>query len=289
MMRMEISQAATLTYRIVLLGLAVLGPLPGEAAVRSSCDGNWVCVETEKSADGVKLYLVNKGTAPVAITVRTRTTNLESDAARTLLRTIPAGERQLAASYKPVRHNRVTRFRYWFDWAIGNHRAKHDKHYLYRLPYGSGKRFRVLQGFSSNFSHTGREAYAVDFDMPKGSAVHAARGGVVADTEESHDRGCWRKGCGKYANYIVVLHDDGTTGEYYHLMKNGAVVEPGERIQRGQLIGYSGNTGHTTMPHLHFAVYRPIEWGRTQSLRFKFGSADGVISQPRSGRRYRAD
>jgi len=288
-MRVKINQTATLMYRLALLGLTVIGPLTVVAAIRSSCDEKWVCVETDRSEDVVNLYLVNKGNVPVAITVSTRTTNLKSETARTLLRTIPAGERELTASYKPVNQNRATRFRYWFDWAIGNHRAKHDASFLYRLPYESGKRFRVLQGFISNFSHTGREAYAVDFAMPKGSAVHAARGGLIADTEESHDRGCWQKGCGKYANYIVVLHDDGTTGEYYHLMKNGSVVEPGNHVQRGQLIGYSGNTGHTTMPHLHFAVYRPIKWGRTQSLKFRFASADGVINQPRSGRRYRAD
>lgn len=235
------------------------------------------------------LYLINKGKLPVAITVSTRTRNLASGVRRTFLKTVPAGQRTLAARYSPIKKNSITRFQYWYDWAVGDHLARHDDNYRYRLPYANGSRFRVLQGFGSNFSHKGREQYAVDFRMPVGTPVHAAREGIVANIEESHNRGCWERGCGKYANYIVILHADGTTGEYYHLRKNGVVVGPGDRVRRGQLIAYSGNTGHTTMPHLHFAVYRPITWGRTQSLPFKFDSADGVISWPRSGRRYRAN
>ena len=53
-------------------------------------------------------------------------------------------------------------------------------------------------------------------------------------------------------------------------------------------IGLSGNTGHTTMPHLHFAVYRATEWGNTQSIPVRFNSADGVVMRPRHGARYQA-
>ena len=60
----------------------------------------------------------------------------------------------------------------------------------------------------------GLEEFAIDVDMPIGTPVHAARAGVVARVEESHSKGCWEDGCGKYANYIVILHGDGTTGEY---------------------------------------------------------------------------
>lgn len=280
--------------RIILLSLAILGlalvwPVPGAPATRSSCDQDWVCVETVRLGDDVDLYLVNKGGVPVAVTVATRTRNLESHVARTFLLTVPAGKRLLAASYNAINKHRSTRFQYWYDWAIGDHLAQHDNTYIYRLPYAAGERFRILQGFGSSFSHKGREQYAVDFKMPEGTPVHAAREGVVAGIEASHHRGCWERGCGKYANFVVILHTDGTTGEYYHLRKNGVVVKQGDRVQRGQLIGYSGNTGHTTMPHLHFAVYRPVTWGRTQSLPFKLESADGVINRPRSGRRYRAD
>jgi murein DD-endopeptidase MepM/ murein hydrolase activator NlpD len=145
-----------------------------------------------------------------------------------------------------------------------------------------------LQGYGSRFSHTGDEQYAVDFKMAEGTPVHAARGGVVARVEEANSIGCWSSGCGSYANFVVVLHDDGTTGEYYHLMQNGALVEPGDKIRAGQKIALSGNTGHTALPHLHFAVYRASSWGRTQSVPVRFLSADGIVTEPRRGGRYLA-
>jgi murein DD-endopeptidase MepM/ murein hydrolase activator NlpD len=166
--------------------------------------------------------------------------------------------------------------------------AVHDDDYLYALPYESGRSYRVLQGYGSRFSHTGLEAYAVDFDMPEGTPIHAARDGVVARVEDSHSIGCWRDGCGRYANYIVILHNDGTTGEYYHLEQDGALVDVGESVTRRQKIGLSGNTGHTTMPHLHFAVYRAAEWGNTQSIPVRFQTAQGTLNRPRHGGRYQA-
>ena len=164
----------------------------------------------------------------------------------------------------------------------------HDDDHLYSLPYASNKSYRVLQGFGSRFSHTGLEEFAIDIDMPVGTPVHAARAGVVAEVEESHNRGCWDDGCGKYANFIVVRHSDGTTGEYYHLRKGGSIVDVGDTVTKGQKIGYSGNTGHTTMPHLHFAVYCADVRGNIQSIPVRFRSSDGIIERPRRGARYQA-
>ena len=166
--------------------------------------------------------------------------------------------------------------------------AIHNDDHVYRLPYASGESYRVIQSYGSRFSHTGLEQFAIDFLMQEGTPIHAARGGVVARLEESNSIGCWKDGCGRYANYVVILHDDGTTGEYYHLEKDGVLVELGERVRTGQLIALSGNTGHTTVPHLHFAVYRAVEWGNTQSVPVRFVSADGIIDRPRRGGRYQA-
>ena len=175
-----------------------------------------------------------------------------------------------------------------YRWTVGDQNAEHDDEHVYALPYASSKTYRVLQGYGSRFSHKGLEEFAIDFDMPVGTHVHAARGGVVARVEESNAVGCWEDGCGKFANFIVILHDDGTTGEYYHLMQNGSLVDVGSTIKQGQEIGRSGNTGHTTMPHLHFAVYRAAENGTTQSIPVRFEDIDGIIEKPRRGARYQA-
>ena len=181
------------------------------------------------------------------------------------------------------------RYRVYFEWTVGDKDAEHDDDHVYALPYATGRSYRVLQGYGSRFSHKGLEEFAVDFDMPEGTPVHAARGGVVARVVESNTRGCWEDGCGRYANYIVVLHSDGTTGEFYHLEKGGALINVGDVVRKGQRIGRSGNTGHTTMPHLHFAVYRATEWGNTQSIPVRFDSRGGIIDRPRRGARYVAN
>ena len=56
----------------------------------------------------------------------------------------------------------------------------------------------------------------------------------------------------------------------------------------GQKIGLSGNTGHTALPHLHFAVYRATRGGLPQSIPISFASSDGIIYSPRQGYHYTA-
>ncbi len=70
--------------------------------------------------------------------------------------------------------------------------------------------------------------------------------------------------------------------------KIGALIDGGERVVAGQKIALSGNTGHTTTLHLHFAVYRAASWCTRQSIPVRFLSADGIIHKPRSGGHYRA-
>ena len=60
------------------------------------------------------------------------------------------------------------------------------------------------------------------------------------------------------------------------------------RVEAGQKIGLSGNTGHTALPHLHFAVYKATWRALAQSVPVNFISANGVIFKPRRGQRYLA-
>jgi S1-C subfamily serine protease len=68
----------------------------------------------------------------------------------------------------------------------------------------------------------------------------------------------------------------------------GDTIDVGDHVAAVQKIALSGNTGHTTMPHLHFAVYRAAEWGNTQSIPVRFLSSAGVVERPRRGGRYQA-
>jgi murein DD-endopeptidase MepM/ murein hydrolase activator NlpD len=271
--------------RKLLVGAALFA---AAHAASADCKDEWICVDAVNQGGNVEFRAKNLREYPITYTLRIRTRDLNVDGPKTVTRTLaPNQSEQVMVLSRNSKHNKGN-YRYSFDWTVGDKDAVHDDDHLYSLPYSSGRSYRIVQGYGSRFSHTGLEEFAIDLDMPIGTPVHAARSGVVARVKESHTKGCWQDGCGEYANYIVVLHSDGTTGEYYHLSKNGALVNVGDSVAQGQKIAYSGNTGHTTMPHLHFAVYRATDWGNTQSIPVRFQSADGIIYRPRRGARYQA-
>ncbi len=257
-------------------------------SVLANCKDEWICIDAVDHGNDVELHARNLREFPITYTLRVRTRYFDVAGPRTVTRTLAPGQSEPIMVLRQREGGRRGRYRYSYEWTVGDKDAAHDDGHLYTLPYTSGRSYRVLQGYASRFSHSGLEAYTIDFNMPVGTLVHAARGGVVARVEESNSLGCWYDGCGRYANYIVILHNDGTTGEYYHLQHDGAFVKVGNSVAQGQQIGLSGNTGHTTMPHLHFGVYRAAEWGNTQSIPVRFESAGGIVTRPRRGARYQA-
>ena len=277
-----------LAHAVVAALLAI--PVPALSAdVPSQCSDEWICIDAVGESDVVELHAANLRDVPITFTMKVRTRNMRKDPPGTVTETLAPKQSRVVMVLSPVQAGSRGDYRISYDWTVGNKDAVHDETQVYLLPYAPGTSYRVLQGYGSRFSHTGLEQFAVDFRMEEGTPVHAARGGVVARIEESNDIGCWDDGCGSHANFLVILHDDGTTGEYYHLQQNGVLVEPGDRVEAGQKVGLSGNTGHTTVPHLHFAVYRAAEWGTTQSIPVRFQSADGIIDRPRRGGRYQAN
>jgi len=279
----------------------------------AKCDDDWIAVDKNRDGDMLALYARNVGDFPITYSLRIRSDSerirsdserIRSDSERIrsdsddnynrsnrprrASGTLDGQESQRLMTVPDADGHADERLSISCTWTIGSRNASHDDDYLYVLPYASGESYRVIQGFDSRFSHSGVEQFAVDFWMQVGTPVHAARGGVVARVIESNDKGCWQDGCGAFANFIVVMHDDGTTGEYYHLQQDGALVDEGERVEAGQQIGLSGNTGHTALPHLHFAVYKATRRALAQSVPVTFISADGVVLRPRRGHRYEA-
>jgi murein DD-endopeptidase MepM/ murein hydrolase activator NlpD len=86
----------------------------------------------------------------------------------------------------------------------------------------------------------------VDLAVPKNTPIHAAAGGTIIIARAN---GAWNGG---YGNFIVIQHDNGTQTLYAHMSR--ATVSSGQRVTKGQLIGYVGMTGLTTGPHVHFEV-----------------------------------
>lgn len=139
---------------------------------------------------------------------------------------------------------------------------KYDSLYNYGLPFLKGKRYKILQGQNTNFTHNGSfSKYAIDFKMNVFQEVCAIREGLVVKTKDHFNKGGRNKKYRNFANLIVIEHADGTFAQYVHLKKNGVLVKEGETVKKGQVIGFSGNTGMSTEPHLHFAVYKPTKNG----------------------------
>ena len=145
--------------------------------------------------------------------------------------------------------------------------------YIYDLPFREGSSYKVVQGYGGRFSHKNKAA--LDFYMPVGTPVYAARGGVIFTFKDDSNEGGPFSKYGRKANYIMIKHSDGSFGCYWHLQKKGVVVKKGN-VSKGQLIGYSGNTGFVLRPHLHFAVKRILNYEKDSFVRTKFKTTKGI-------------
>lgn len=168
----------------------------------------------------------------------------------------------------------------------GNPFARHSPEAIYLLPSGIHTKAVISQGTGNQKTHNRREHHAVDFEMEEGSPVYAARGGKVALVQEISENGGISKLYNEDANFIMILHDDDTLAIYAHLMKKGSAVEPGDRVEAGQLIGYSGNTGQSHSPHLHFMVIIPSLEGSYKTVETPFATGVGILSVLKAGSHY---
>ena len=141
---------------------------------------------------------------------------------------------------------------------IGDPETVHQPTSLYRVPFAVANDFPVTQAFPDVSTHgTPDSFYAIDVAMPIGTDIFAARGGIVIDVADTNFRaGLDWDSDGPAANVVRILHDDGTYAIYAHLNWNSIRVRAGDRVERGDYIADSGNTGFSSGPHLHFAVVR---------------------------------
>ncbi len=137
----------------------------------------------------------------------------------------------------------------------------------YVLPYPVGWEYRCSLGFNNLYSHNGSFRYAVDFAMPIGTSITAARSGRVVyilETYSDNDQ------IGGHENVVIVMHEDATYARYVHLTTNGALVTGGQTVMPGDTIGLSGNSGSSGAPHLHFDVTNANTGRSDQTIPFDF-------------------
>jgi murein DD-endopeptidase MepM/ murein hydrolase activator NlpD len=110
--------------------------------------------------------------------------------------------------------------------------------------------------------------------MPIGTPVTAAREGIVAVVRADSEIGGADRKFLEDANFVSIYHADGTIANYLHLNTNGVVVKEGQHVKKGEMIGYSGNTGFSSGPHLHFEVLKPGVATANKSIEFKWDTQE---------------
>ncbi len=236
-----------------------------------------VFIERRGTADRPELYVINQNQAPVEV----KFALTQKDNVRALAipeQWIVPGKSELKiAELQPQSPAIPMHYDYQIRWQLGDPRAAPIADFAYSPPVPAQSVFTIAQGFDGSYSHnTPGSRYAIDIGMPIGTGIRAARGGEVVSVQDSFGEGGNSVAYRSQTNSVYVLHGDGTFGVYAHLRRGSALVRPGQRIQVGQIIAQSGNTGYSTGPHLHFAVLRNagLKW---QSVPFVLASPYGVM------------
>jgi len=145
----------------------------------------------------------------------------------------------------------------------------------YALPLPADAAWRLTQGFGGRASHRDpANFHALDFAAPEGTPVLAARAGTVMQVVDQFHEGGTDAALRERANFVRVLHADGSMGLYAHIAAGSARVRPGAAVEAGMALAAVGSVGWSTAPHLHFSVQ--INDGRELlSLPFRMATQDG--------------
>ncbi|EPG73964.1 peptidase, M23 family [Leptospira fainei serovar Hurstbridge str. BUT 6] len=259
---------------ILLFSLFLRSPLIGEPS--EYCDSKNVCYTVEPGIFDGSIFLQAKTLPPDAfftIYLAVSGSNVSTDPKTPVSIVLHGSERKKAIDLIKIDPTQPITPRVDFVSYFGKLNAVHDDSYVYHLPY-EGKSW-ISVGYNSGNEHRGDAMYSLDFYMPEGTTVLAARDGTIVETEDRFSVGKIDPTLIDKANRIIIAHSDGTVAIYGHLKKEGVLVKPGDRVVAGSKIGFSGNTGYSSGPHLHFEVYRPEENRRKKTFPTLFKTESG--------------
>src|SRR5688572_21033357 len=274
----------------LVLALLWIGPAAAQPARYP------LTVKGTREGHGAVVRAHNEGPIPVSVVVTFyEFKNLQSTERVPVVAVVPAHTTLDLTRLSPLDVKEGWGYRLRYRYRYGSYNAGHDPAALYRVPWMEGRSFDIGQAPGGKMvTHlTAASREAVDIPMPEGTPILAARAGIVFQTVADNDAGGTDEAYRNKANVVRILHNDGTVGNYVHLMHEGVAVKSGERVEPGKLIGYAGNTGLSSGPHLHFAVTRVVREGDelaevSEPFRFYIGTPPRPF-RPLSGLAVRAD
>lgn len=226
----------------------------------------------ENRPDAIEVWADNNLAGAIEVQLRTLKGAVESaDPPLPARAVVPALQRTLVARLGPR-----TAAELWLDVTPGNPNAQpKDVEYAYPL---RTPELRIEQGWGGVYSHSDEQnRHAVDFAAEIGTPVIAARAGTVMEVESDFERaGLDTEQYARSANFVRIVHDDGTMALYAHLKQDGVLVRAGQHVRKSEVIGFSGNTGFTTGPHLHFAV-QANRGMKLESIPFRMFGPQGIL------------
>lgn len=210
----------------------------------------------EINGDSIALKVDNSFPILVSAKVNVDLSNLDTSSGYEFSAVVPANTSGYTlAGFKKRDSSKSYKCSYQWKIVLGDISKTPDLTYFYEYPFRKGLNYKISQGPGGHVSH--KDTYAFDFVMPVGTPITAARDGVVALLKSDSETGGPDRKFIEEANFISIYHSDGTMGTYLHLKKDGILVKDGQAVKRGEIIGYSGNTGFSSGPHLHFEVTHP--------------------------------
>jgi murein DD-endopeptidase MepM/ murein hydrolase activator NlpD len=249
---------------LALLIASLAGPLPAFAggaitnATLPAAKPGDVRLFVNRVGSGKAMDVHNDTDVPVEVVLRlSRMVNVTGVGKGVIRQTIPARTRMRIATLRKRQAGYPQMFEKSFSYSLIYSPEPGARGsvggFAYALPWRGGP-FHISQGAGGDYSHTSPKGrYAVDIAMPQGTPIVAARAGTVLETRNSQ-AGHYPNPAG---NFVRILHDDGTHSAYLHLKRGSVKVASGQQVSAGTLLGLSGNTGHSTGPHLHFVVQKP--------------------------------
>ncbi len=244
-------------------------------------------VTEERTGSGARLLMETVNCTDLTVTLTAELQNLQSTPPLPLTFETHGPGRFEAVAFKASDPSAGWRYSYRYSWRYGTRGGKPDGT-VYALPYDHGTPRRLMQGYRGHYSHQAGSPneYALDWAMPEGTTVRAARGGTVVGVRQDSTVGGASRDFLNCANYVIIRHSDGTYGEYLHLQAGGAQVHIGDQVETGAVLALSGNTGFSSSPHLHFAVFRALDGRTRETLPVQFRVGNGPPQTLVQGRVY---